>query len=344
MRQTRQPLASNASSRPSGHAYPRWSESVTFGGGGGLDRAAHLRGDSTKLAMLWAGGQARVLPVWRGKPLIAERLPGRLGWVGADHPILAQAAPEPAFLGFVAGTAHFAADVSALIPESRPGPRSHPLFDPSEQSHPATHEGGSFRDLRGVMSGLSRLEAELGATARALFTWQRETRFCGRCGSESGLQQAGWLRACPKCGARQFPRIEPAVIMLVVHQNAVLVGRESLWPDGLYSLLAGFVEVGETFEGAARREVLEETGVRVGDVRYLASQPWPFPGQQMIGCYAEALTTEITLGDKELHDARWITREEMMMVLSGRHETLRTIWKGSLAHFLLRNWLADRLF
>jgi len=315
---------------------------VTFGGGV-LDRASQFRPDSARLLMLWSGGEARVLPFWRGKPLMAQRAPARLGWVGADHPVLDSTGRTPVFLGLHEMVPYFAVDISDWKPANRPGPKPTQFFDPSDQSHPDLPEGYSFQDLRGVMAGLSVIEAELAAAARALFQWHRDTRHCGRCGTAMTLADGGWLRRCPGCHARQFPRTEPAVIMPVLHGNRILLGRAAFWPEGLYSLLAGFVEPGETFESAVRREVREETGIEVGHVRYLACQPWPFPGQVMIGCRAEALTTDVVPDHSEIEDARWFSREEMVTILNGRDPQVRTAWKGTIAHFLIRNWLADCL-
>jgi NAD+ diphosphatase len=133
------------------------------------------------------------------------------------------------------------------------------------------------------------------------------------------------------------------VIMLITQGNRVLVGRNAAWPEGMYSLLAGFVEPGETLEAAVRREVFEEAGIRVGPVRYLASQPWPFPASLMFGCAGEALDDTITIDPNELEDALWITREEMVTVMSGGHPRLKAARKGAIAHFLIANWLADQL-
>ena len=321
----------------------RHSEQVTFCGGGGLDRAAHLRGDSDSLERLWSEEQALVLLFWKGKPLLAARAPARLAWVGPSHRALDHAGPCRLFLGLVNSVPHFAVDISAWVPAPRPGPKPTWFFDPSDQVHPDLPDTCGFQDLRGVMAGLSALEAELAASARALFGWHREVAFCGRCGDKTQIVHAGWLAECPSCKARVFPRTEPAVIMPVVHGNHLLIGRAAAWPDGLYSLLAGFVEPGETLEAAVRREVREETGIEVGDVQYLASQPWPFPGQLMVGARAEALGKTLTLDHKEIEDAIWISREEMLEVYSGRHSRWRTAWRGTIANFLIRNWLADRL-
>lgn len=326
----------------------RLAETVTFGGGGGLDRAAALRGDAARMTALWGGGGARVLPVWRGKPLVGGEARDRLGWVSPGHPVLAQSREDAVFLGLGPGRdgatcAHFAADISGWEPQGVDAAATVAFFDPSEHHHPALPPDQRFAELRGVMARLSPLEAELAATARGLLTWHETHRFCARCGQPSGIVQAGWQRQCGACGAHHFPRTDPVVIMLVTLGNRVLLGRSHGWPEGMYSLLAGFVEPGETIEAAVRREVSEETGVPVGDVRYLASQPWPFPASLMIGCHGEARSDEIRLDPVELEHALWLSREEMVEVMGGRHPVVRPARRGAIAHFLLSAWVADRL-
>ena len=153
----------------------------------------------------------------------------------------------------------------------------------------------------------------------------------------------GWQRDCAACGSHHFPRTDPVVIMLITNGNNVLMGRSPGWPEGMYSLLAGFIEPGETMEAAVRREVFEESGVRVSDVRYLASQPWPFPASLMFGCAGNALNSDITIDPSEIEDALWVSREEMVRVFAGQHPKINPARKGAIAHFLLENWLADRL-
>ena len=315
----------------------RLAETVTFGGSG-LDRAAHLRGDTAEMARRLATG--RVLPLWRGKPLLADA--GTLGWLEAGHPALAHGR-VPVFLGSDAGQDCFAQDISDWTPEAGAEAVEHGFFDASEQRHPALPATWVFAELRGVMAALTPRAAELAATARAILHWHRSHGFCATCGAASDMAMAGWQRSCPACGAQHFPRTDPVVIMLVTHGNRVLLGRSGGWPEGMYSCLAGFVEPGETIEAAVRREVLEEAGVRIGPVRYLASQPWPFPASLMIGCAAEALSTDITLDPAELEDALWLGREEVLQSFNGEHPQIRPARKGSIAHFLLWNWLADRL-
>ena len=140
-----------------------------------------------------------------------------------------------------------------------------------------------------------------------------------------------------------FPRTDPVVIMLITHGNRVLMGRSPGWPDGMYSLLAGFVEPGETIEAAVRREVEEESSIKVGSVEYLASQPWPYSSSLMIGCRGEAKSDEIDIDPHEIEDARWFTREEIAASFAGQNPNLKPAREGAIAHFILWNWLADRL-
>ena len=319
----------------------RFAEEVTFGGAG-FDRAAHLRGADRQPA-LRARNDARVLPVWRGKPLIAGERRDRLGWLRPGHASLSRSTEPGVFLGLVNGAPRFAADVSSWEPGQLDVAAMAAFFDPTEQRHPDLPDDHRFAELRGVMTRLSALDAELSVTARGLLNWHDSHRFCARCGHPSEINAAGWQRECGQCGAHHFPRSDPVVIMLVTAGNSLLVGRSHAWPAGMYSLLAGFMEPGETIEGAVRREVMEETGVRVGAVSYLASQPWPFPSSLMLGCHGEALSQEITLDTHELQDARWMSREAMAEAFFGRDGAVTPAREGAIAHFLIRNWLADRL-
>lgn len=319
----------------------RLAETVTFGGSG-LDRAAQLRGDADRIAALAAEAGARVLPLWRGKPLLAG--PAGLGWIAPGHAALSAAAEPAIFLGLEADGARFAADISGWEPAEAEAAAAGVFFDASEQHHPALPGDHRFAELRGAMAALSPRDAELAAMARALTGWHRGHRFCSACGQPSRPAVSGWRRDCPACGAQHFPRTDPVVIMLITSGNSLLLGRSPGWPEGMFSLLAGFVEPGETVEAAVRREVAEETGVRVGAVRYLASQPWPYPASLMLGCEGRALGRQITLLDPvELEDALWVTREEAALILEGSHPRIRPPRRGAIAAFLIRNWLADRL-
>ncbi len=325
----------------------RNAEQVTFGTSG-LDRAGALRRNTQRLAAALADG-APVLPMWRGKPMVTgtpESGDMALAFRKIGDLVLAKANETPVMLGLdEAGEAPvFALDISAWTPKQVDEAAVTAFADPSVQVHPAERVvGAGFRELRGLMSHLSRRDAEIAATARAVLTWHSTHQFCAKCGAKTGQAEAGWMRDCPACDGKHFPRTDPVVIMLITHGDAVLVGRSPGWPEGMYSLLAGFVEPGETIEAAVRREVFEESGVYVGDVEYLASQPWPFPASLMFGCRGEALSTDIDIDPEEIEDARWVTRSEMLEVFAGKGDGMLPARKGAIAHFLLQHWLADTL-
>jgi len=316
---------------------------VTFGGGQ-LNRAAELRGDKQEMRRLEADPRTRILALWRGKPLVRQGESAELVWLERTHALLAHASGPRVFLGLEADSdaALFAFDVSDWEPEGKVGP-SPGFLDVTRQHFPDFADDIRFVELRSVMAEMTPLEAELAATGRSLAQWHRGHRFCPNCSSETEPVMAGWERTCAVCGRRHFPRTDPVVIMLVTHGNSVLLGRSHGWPEGMYSLLAGFVEPGETIEAAVRREVFEEVGVRVGRVGYLASQPWPFPASLMIGCRGEALGRRLIVDDGEIDDALWLSREEALDAISGHRDGLFLARRGSIAQFLLYNWLADRL-
>ncbi|MFV1496737.1 NAD(+) diphosphatase [Phaeobacter sp. JH20_02] len=329
----------------------RQAEQVTFGGSG-LDRAAQLRDDPAALTTRWQSENCRILLIWRGKPLCtlpeagveSGAVPDALAWIGSDHPLATTGVGQAVFLGCcAAGLARFSLDISGWQPDNHDESALRSFVDNSEQRHPDLPTDTGFVELRRIMAQLSREDAELAAMARAVFGWHHSHGFCACCGAKSNMAQAGWQRLCPSCGAAHFPRTDPVVIMLITHGDAVLVGRSPGWPEGMYSLLAGFVEPGETLEAAVRRETEEETGVKVGAVSYLSSQPWPFPMSLMFGCAGEALGREITIDPKEIEAARWVSRQEMMTVFEGGHPEIRRPRNGAIAHFLLQNWLADTL-
>lgn len=302
----------------------------------GPDRAAERRADADWIAGALQAG--RVLPLWQGRPLVAAGS-AALAWVPADHPALDGAAPA-VFLGLDDGRACFACDVSDGTPPDQPDPPPIAFADSALLHHPALPADTGFAELRGLMLRLSTRDAAAAATAKALLGWHRTHGFCAACGQRTDPVQAGWQRRCPACGTAHFPRTDPVVIMLVTKDNRTLVGRSPGWPAGMYSCLAGFVEPGETVEAAVRREVAEETGVPIGAVHYVASQPWPFPASLMLGCRAEALAETITPDPAEIEDARWLTREEMVEVMIGTHPEVRPARRGAIAHALITGWLA----
>lgn len=302
------------------------SDPLTFAtDAGALDRATHLRPES---AALIARADARLLPQWGEKGLIDLSGPRPApGWVLPDPALLAEAAEAPVFLGLYEGGPCFTAEFPGLD-ESDPAAR----FGPSMK----------FIDLRAIAGELTPAEAAVLSTAKGVLGWHRIHPFCARCGERTAPQDAGWRRRCAACGGLHFPRTDPVVIMLITRGDKVLLGRQRVWPPGLYSLLAGFMEPGETIEDAVRRETREESAVRVGRVRFIASQPWPFPASLMLGCWGEALTDEITI-DPEIEDALWLSRAEVAEALDGTHARFASPRRDAIARWLLGAWVAGEI-
>ena len=280
-----------------------------------LDRADPVRADPARLAAL-AIPQAKLLRLDGLIPPLGEDK--RLQWgCVAD----AGEGAELVFLGLLDGEALFAA-----VPDGGD-------VDPAYAR-------------RETWLALARLEAEdlaLYGGARSVLDWHARHRFCAQCGQLTTLAKGGWQRDCAGCGANHFPRVDPVAIMLVEHDGRLLLGRNAGFPQGTYSALAGFVEPGETIEEAVAREVLEEAGVRVGAVRYVASQPWPFPSQLMIGCHAVAEDDALAIDPNELEDARWFARAEVAEAIEKGEASsgLKAPTSRAIAHYLLRWWLEE---
>ncbi|PKP93852.1 MAG: NAD(+) diphosphatase [Alphaproteobacteria bacterium HGW-Alphaproteobacteria-16] len=277
-----------------------------------LDRADRERNDPEAFAAALGDWRARLLRLNGMDPEIDGE--GRLVWASlADLPDDA----EPLFLGYIDGKPHF---VPLRMGERHGAVRSPALFQ-----------------MLGLMPPD---QAGLYACARSLVDWHQRHGFCAVCGTPTQLYRAGWARRCGGCGAEHFPRTDPVVIMLAEYQGRALLGRQTAWPAGRYSALAGFVEVGESIEEAVARETLEEAGVVVRDVRYVASQPWPFPSSLMIACIATAEDDAITLDTNELEDAIWVTRAEVAASLAGETDArFGAPPPYAIAHSLLRAWV-----
>jgi NAD+ diphosphatase len=223
-----------------------------------------------------------------------------------------------------------------------------PIFGVAlEAQKPETHQGRDdllVIDARSIaVQGLLPPEwlGPLGE-AKSLLYWHRRHRFCAVCGQATAMKSGGWKRACLSCDAEHFPRTDPVAIMMAVKGDKCVLGRQSRFPPGMYSCLAGFIEPGETIENAVRRELFEEAGVRTGAVRYLASQPWPFPGSMMIGCIAEALDDALVIDGEELEDARWFSRDEVISMLKGEHPNgLLAPQPIAIANAIMRAWALE---
>jgi NAD+ diphosphatase len=277
-----------------------------------LDRAGHLRADPAWLESALADPRSRVLPVWDSLNLVADAEEAAGASSGARQNGAAQgAALRAAFLG-----------IDEIAPQRRPdlillGRRDGTYFFAYEveSAEPPTIPAGSrFAELRTAAALLPDEEAGLLSYARAMVGWRRTHRHCGRCGAKTLSAKAGHVLVCtnPVCRHEQFPRLDPAIIVLVIDGDRVLLGRQASWPAGRYSTIAGFVEPGESLEDAVAREVHEETGIHVNEIEYHSSQPWPFPSSLMLGFTARAVSQDIDLRDLELEDARWFTREDIV--------------------------------
>lgn len=289
-----------------------------------LDRMGQRRRDEAWLAERLADPRSLLLPVWRGQNLLRDaEQPVAAMLARAEAPALVGEAPAIALLGLVGDVAHFAVDVSHL------------------EEAPAL-PGLRFADLRSVGAIMGREEGGMLAYARGLIHWHQRHRFCGVCSSPTESREAGHLRRCtnPACAAEHYPRTDPAVIMRIEHEGRILLARQKQWPPGMHSVLAGFVEPGESLEDTVRREVAEEANLPLADVAYHSSQPWPFPASIMLGFTARALHDAIEIDGQELEEARWYTREELKA--SPENETFRLPRRDSIARRLVDDWIDGR--
>ncbi len=269
--------------------------------------------------------ESRYLALWRLQTLLRVGSPAGLAWANCEIRESCDAQTGVVFLGLREEIAHFAVDVS-------------PLEKPEREL--GLVGAARFSDVRAAAAELPGEDAAIVAHARSLMDWHQNHRFCARCGQPTALAQGGNVRVCDDCDLEHFPRTNPVAIMLVSSGDRCLLGRQRGWPPGMYSALAGFIEPGETIEEAVRREVLEESGIRVGAVRYHASQPWPFPSSLMIGCLADAESEDIVVDAKELEDARWFDRDRIARALSGKggSEGFFVPPPMAIAHQLIRAW------
>ena len=293
--------------------------------GSNLDRMANLRTDEAWLTARRGDPETRYVALWRGLCLVeGDEAPNP---VLLPAGVIREAMPAGApvvLLGLADAAARFAVDLSDHADDPGAGPLA---------------GRGAFRDLRDVGRLMSAPDAALLAHARGVMNWHRRHRFCGVCGAATELREAGYLRVCADaaCAAQHFPRTDPAIIVLVSDGERCLLGRGPDWPQGLYSTLAGFVEPGESLEEAVAREIKEEAGIDVRDVRYHSSQPWPFPASLMLGFHAVAATTALIVDRDELDDARWFHRDELLNPSAGA----RLPRVDSIARQLVEHWLGN---
>ncbi|MGO9268214.1 MAG: NAD(+) diphosphatase [Candidatus Binataceae bacterium] len=302
--------------------------------GNPLNRASEKRTDTNWVESRRRDPSSLVLPMWRLQPFLAEPEksgpPTALGLVrpgiadslaGADAPCI--------FLGLDGDQALFALDITTAKDPTKVGPLV---------------GLGSFCEARTAAQMVSLKDAAIIAQAKAMIDWHQRHGFCPRCGAPTKMMDAGYRRLCGTCNAEHFPRVDPVVIMLATHGEACLVGRGKQFPPGMFSALAGFVEPGETIEEAVRRELMEEASVKVGEVTYYATQPWPFPSSLMIGCFAQAADRDVKADENELAEVRWLERSVARELIAGKQlDGLKVPPPIAIAHHLIKTWaLAEK--
>jgi NAD+ diphosphatase len=275
-----------------------------------------LRQDEGWFARALADANSGVIPLWNSRSLVTGEGPSRAAFLAlGDIPVERRGLEELILLGQTDRGSVFAYEIESL-------------------DQPDVPAGTRFEDLRFIASLLPPEEAGLLGYARAMISWRRRHRFCGTCGTKTMPVKGGHVLICTNASCRheQFPRLDPAIIVLVSDGERALLGRQASWPAGRYSTIAGFVEPGESLEDAVAREVMEETGIQVGGIEYHSSQPWPFPASLMLGFTAHATTQEILRRDDELEDARWFSRSE----IAGGTPLLPP--KQSISYTLIEHW------
>lgn len=296
-----------------------------------LDRAGHLRKNESWFATQVGHNDSFVLPISGDQPYVmpprSPNEPPELGFLRVSDltPYIDQGATL-LFLGLdKKDRPYFALDLDTMGKDPR-------TFGPLSQA-------GDFRDARGMVMELPKGDPAILGQAIALANWHRSHGFCSACGTRTVINEAGYKRECPSCGAEHFPRTDPVVIMMVEKDDRALLGRSKGFPEGMFSALAGFVEPGESLEDAVAREVMEETGVKIDHVGYHSTQPWPYPHSLMIGCHARAVSDEISLMDDELEEARWFERGQILEALEGKGDG--SLWVPpplAIAHHLIKSW------
>ena len=298
--------------------------------GNPLNRDSERRGDEAFIAEKLADAESLAVALWNGKPLVEDVLGEdgqstgvQIAYLRADMAQdLAGGSEKLLYLGLWKDIAVFAVDIEGAA-------------DPAEGPLQGL---GKFEELRAAAATLPPADAGILATAKSMFEWRRRHRWCSACGQKTEVSDAGWKRVCPACEAEHFPRTDPVAIMLAVHDGKCLLGRQSAWPAGMFSALAGFVEPGETIEEACARELQEEAGLKATAVRYHSSQPWPWPGSLMMGLIAEVDSADAAPDQTELEEVRWFSKEEAAQLIKGELEGAFCPPSLAIAHQLIKAW------
>jgi NAD+ diphosphatase len=293
--------------------------------GNPLDRVSDKRSDPAWIAGRLAAPESLAVALWNGKPLVEDAKDGgvQIAYLSANMAReLAGGADKLLFLGLWKDAAVFAVDMESDT-------------DPAD----AALEGlGRFEDLRLISLKLPGGDAGILATAKAMFEWRRKHRYCANCGQPTHAAEGGWKRLCPSCKTQHVPRTDPVVIMLAVKGEKCLLGRQAIWPKGMYSALAGFLEPGESIEEACARELYEEARLRTTRVRYHSTQPWPYPSTLMIGLIAEVENDDAVADQVELEEVRWFTRTQIKALMRGELPDARAPSLMAIAGQLIKAW------
>ncbi len=288
--------------------------------GNPLDRGEVERRDEEWLTAQASDPASLMLPMWQlNVPVSSDHA---LTWMPAEEAQRLNVDAEPIYLGRLNGVSHFVLDVSSV------------------ERGDIERDGLTFEDARTTAEYMSSTDSGIVAQARAQLSWHNRHGFCAVCGNPTHIARGGQVRRCAECGTEHYPRTDPVVITVVHDGERCLLGqsRGRLVAMRRYSALAGFMDQGESIEEAVAREVMEEAGIQVGAVRYHSSQPWPFPSSLMIGCHADAATTDIHFDPEEMADVQWFTRDEVNLALEERSEALAIPGPTAIAHHLIRAW------
>ena len=312
-----------------------------------FDRATKIRENITILNQLVKNPETKHILLWQGKILFdfSSDTPC-LALIGNSHKFWRSSdninIEHGSFVGFQEKKAIFYHNVPDWNEEEVAKLKITKFFDDSRNFHPALPKNYAFSELRSMMTIITRTDATILASIKGIYEWNKVNNFCSKCGSKISRTQSGWEKKCYTCDTKHFPRTDPVVIMMIYHKDKALLGRSPVWPKGMFSCLAGFMEPGESIESAVERETLEETGIIVKNTRYVTSQPWPFPASLMIGCMAEAKSHSIEIDKDEIEDARWFSKKEILEAINSKGAW----WparEGSIARFLIRQWVSGKI-
>ena len=311
-----------------------------------IDRATKFRSSEKKIKSLFLQQNSQHVLIWHGKVLFnCETNARRLVTLNNEQAktyITNNHSTEPVFLGFDEKRPTFLHDISAWQnPLSKNGTLNS-LSDITSNPNTQFPKNWLFCELRDMLTFLTFRDAEISIISKGIAEWHKSNSFCSKCGMKLEKILTGWELGCTACKVKHFPRTDPVVIVLVEHKGKILLGRSAVWPEGMYSCLAGFMEPGESIEVAAAREVYEESNVKITDINYIASQPWPFPASLMIACQAKAINNDLKIDKTELENAKWFSKKEVALAIESRESKWKPAREGSIARFIINLWLENK--